>query len=253
MKMLQMVVAAAMLLTAVTPAHAAETASGTWSIFADNGKVQFETRYDSPNGRGHNSHTGAINPQRLGIAKALSSTGEHVSFQDVRDAGRFDYDGWMGNGKGDGTFTFTVSDAFFGELHRRGYDADSLEEKMAAADLDLSLAYIDAMDRAGLHADGFNQLISMKALDVTPEYIAQLRSAGIGPVSVSNAVSLRALRVDDAYVRDLASVGFVHLMPSQYVTLKALHVDSAYVKYLQAHGFRNLTVSQVVTMKAERI
>lgn len=250
---LAFVAAAAMTCTVSTSVRAAETATGTWSIYTENAKVQMETRYEGPSGHDHDRHSDSVDPAKLGIAQALASSGQHVTFQTTHEAGRFDFDGWLGNGKGGGTYLFTVNQAFFDTLRSRGYAADSIEEKMAAADLDLTTEYIEAMNRDGLRADSFGQLISMKAVGVTPEYVAELRGAGIGPVDAGHAITLRALNVDGAYVHDMASVGFSHLEPSQYVTLKALHVDSSYVKYLQAHGFKNLTVGQVITMKAEKI
>jgi hypothetical protein len=169
-----------------------------------------------------------------------------------REAGDFAFDGWVGNGEGSGSYTFTPNDAFFTTLRNRGYDATTIDYKMAFADLDITTSYVNEMESLGLKGD-VNNLIALKALNVSAQYVRDLQAAGVSDISAQQIISLRALHVDAAYVKEIAGAGFPHLAAGQYVTLKAMNVDAAYIRYLRSHGFKNLTVDQVVSMKAERI
>jgi hypothetical protein len=169
-----------------------------------------------------------------------------------REAGDYAFDGWLGNGAGAGSYTFTVNDAFFTALRNRGYDVRTLDYEMAFANLDITTEYVDQMESLGYRGD-VNQLVAMKALGVSAQYVHDLQAAGVTDLTQSQVVSMRALRVDRAFIDEIAKAGFPHLSANQYVTLKAMRIDGAYIRYLRSHGFKNLTVSQVVTMKAERI
>lgn len=233
------------------PANA-DVARGTWNITSDRGAIVLQMNWHSPDGRHENSHSSSIDAQTLGISSALASPGQHATFQLHREAGGYAFDGWLGNGQGAGSYTFTTNDAFFARLRNRGYDVQTLDYEMAFANLDITSAYVDQMESLG-YKGNVNQLIALKALDVTAQYVHDLQAAGITDITQSQVISMRALHIDRAYVNEIADAGFPHLSASQYVTLKALHVDGAYIRYLRGHGFKNLTVSQVVTMKAERI
>jgi hypothetical protein len=242
---------AALAISIAIPARAGDTAKGTWLIYQHDRNVQLYVHWRGANGD-NSDHSSSVDPNALGVTQALESSGRHVKFRIDREAGSFVFDGWIGNGRGSGTFVFTANKGLFENLRSRGYDIDSIGKEMSAANLNITTAYVDGIEGQGLHGD-FGQLISMKALGVTPAYVADLRGAGIDGLTGGAVISLRALHVDGFYVRDLASVGFSHLDAGQYISLKALGVNSAYIRYLQSHGLKNLTVGQVIAMKAEHI
>jgi hypothetical protein len=228
---------------------AADAANGTWSVDQQGESTQLELRWSNGTSHDTTEHSSSVDARELGIAQALASSGQHVRFGIQHEAGNYTLEGWIGNRKGGGTFTFTANTAFFSALRSRGYQIDSIGQEMACADLDITTAYVDGMESKGIHSE-FGQLIAMKALDVTPDYLTELQTAGIDHLAAGELISLRALHVDGAYIRDLASVGFSHLAAGQYVSLKALHIDASYVRYLRSHGQKHLTVGQLITMKA---
>lgn len=244
-------IALALTLILSLPASA-DTARGSWNLTNIHGSLQLETRWQSPDGRDNNQHSSYVDVQALGISDALKSRGQHATFSLHREAGDFAFEGWLGNGEGAGSYTFTPNDAFFTSLRSRGYDVTTMDYKMAFANLDITTKYIDQMESLGFKMD-VNNLVAMKAMGVTPQYVHELQAAGITDLTTSQIVSMRALRIDQGYINEIASAGFPHLAAGQYVTLKAMRVDAAYIRYLRGHGFKNLTVDQVVTMKAERI
>jgi hypothetical protein len=228
------------------------TTSGTWSMQAVNGQYSLETRWSDTSGDNNVSdHEYITNAVDLGISN-IAGTNGHVTFKQHHEAGDYAFEGWLSAGNGGGTYIFTTNDAFFNDLARRGYSFDSLGQKMAAANLDITTEYVNSIESAGFHVDA-HKLITFKALRIDQRYLSDLKSAGINDLSDSQVVSLKALKVDLAYIRDLDSVGFGHMSAHEYVTFKAMKIDSAYIKYLTAHGFKNLTPNQVVTMKAMKV
>ncbi|MBV8639381.1 MAG: hypothetical protein JO322_14975 [Candidatus Eremiobacteraeota bacterium] len=246
------VVATLIAAAALATAAKADVTRGTWNIATERGTVQLELRWRSPDGRENNDHSSSIDAQTLGISNALASPGQHTTFGLHREAGDYAFDGWLGNGEGAGSYTFTPNGAFFATLRSRGYDVQTIDYQMAFANLDITSRYVDEIESLGYKSD-VNQLVAMKALGVTAQYVHDLEAAGVNDITQSQVVPMRALRVDRAYVDEIAQAGFPHLSASQYVTLKAMRIDGAYIRYLRSHGFKNLTVNQVVTMKAERI
>jgi hypothetical protein len=247
------IILALSLLFAMSGAAAfAETTNGTWNATTERGRLQLEMSWHGDDGHHNNDHSSSIDAQALGIANAIVSSGQHVTFKLHREAGDYSFEGWVGNGEGAGNYTFTPNDAFFAALRARGYDVNSMDYKIAFANLDVTTSYVDQMESLGYKGD-VNHLVAMKALAVTPQYVRDLRSAGVTDLSASQVISLRAVGVDAAYIGEIAATGFPRLSASQYLTLRAMHVDGAYIRYLRSHGFKNLTVNQVVTMKAERI
>jgi hypothetical protein len=230
----------------------ADTARGTWNITDAHGKPQLELHWQGTDGLHNDEHSGYVDPQSLGIAGALKSHGEHTTFALRREAGDFAFEGWVGNGEGSGSYTFTPNDAFFASLRSRGYDITKMDDELVFGDLDITKTFVDEMESLGLKGDVGN-LIALKALGVSRQYVNDLQTAGVTDISAQQLIALRALHVDAAYVNEIAGAGFPHLAAGQYVTLKAMHVEAAYIRYLRSHGFKNLTVDQVVSMKAERI
>jgi hypothetical protein len=247
-----MAAAVALLFCSVATAAGAETARGTWNLTNVHGRLELQLHWRSPDGRDNNDHSSYVDAQALGIANALNSSGQHATFASHREAGDFAFEGWLGNGEGAGSYTFTPNDAFFSSLRNRGYDITTMDYKMAFADLDITMNYVNEMESLGFKGD-VSHLIALKALNVSRQYVQDLQAAGVTDITTSQIISLRAVHVDREYVKEIAGAGFPHLSADQYVTLKAMHVDAAYIRYLRSHGFKNLTVDQVVGMKAQRI
>lgn len=273
----------AFLLTAA-PCSADNRMTGEWSVrrlASTSSKVEVNLRSDERSARGGTwDGSFGVDIARLGLSAAdLDSAGHHVQFTLARGAGSFECDGWAGNEKGAGVFTFVPSAAFFDGVRARGLGEVSPRKQLAAATVDLTLDYIDEISAAGFPHLPFDRLITFRALEitrgsladlratfgaafseqdavslaalhVTRAYVADMRSLGISVSSPQNAIQLKALGIDRTYVDALAKAGYPKLEGEQLVQLKALGVDGAYVRYLASHGLTNLTVSKLVQLKA---
>lgn len=207
-------------------AAAVSVATGSWSIATVDGHVHLRTTWSDASGDHSNSEDRDVDANALGIAAPLASHGSRVRFAMNREAGDFAFEGWIASGNGGGSFTFTPNAAFFDDLRKRGFTIDGdnpVGRELSAANLDLTLAYVDDLQRSGVELD-FRGLITF-----------------------------RALGIDGTYIRDLASVGFSHMEARQYITFKSLEITSGYIKYLQAHGLRNLTPREVIAAKSQQI
>ncbi|HTV94227.1 MAG TPA: hypothetical protein VMG98_16110 [Verrucomicrobiae bacterium] len=240
----------ALICVAVTAAAArAETLDGTWSIWNAGSGPRLELNWSNGRGSSNNVTVQDLDVNALGIANALASGGQEARFRLHREAGDYAMDGWLGGGKGGGTYVFTPNATFFDDLRKTGLSVDEPEKQLTFADLDITRKYISDMRAAGYTLD-VNDLITFRALRIDRAYIDSMRAQGIQNADAHELVSLKALHVDAAYIQMLAGYGYAHLDAQQYVTLKALRIDSDYLKRLAGHGLSHLTVQQLVNYKA---
>jgi len=225
------------------------TINGTWSLSTGANHVQLELRWSNGNGSRSDSTQHDVNAGDLGIANALSSNGQHVQFTIHREAGDYAMDGWVGNGKGGGTYEFTPNDTFFADLRKRGFDVPSPEKQITCADLDITRKYVDELAGLGYKLD-LDDLITFRALRIDRAYVQGLRSQGIANLDQREVVDFKALDIDGSYIAMLAKNGYARLSARDYINLKALRVDEDYIKDLAAHGLTHLSVEQLVNYKA---
>ena len=227
----------------------ADTLTGTWSVSNIGSDTSLEIMWNN-GGTWHSDSTiRNVNANALGIANALASGGQDVHFKLHREAGDYAMDGWIGAGKGGGTYVFTPNAAFFDDLRKEGITVDTPEKQLVFANLDVTREFIADMRASGYTLDE-RDLITFRALDIDRAYIDSMRAAGLGDIPARELISLKALDVDAAYIQMLAGYGYSHLEARQYVTLKALKIDSAYIKHLADHGINHLTVDELVKYKA---
>jgi hypothetical protein len=272
--------AALLVLGAPLSARAQSQMRGEWTLSrsAHGDAVRMTVRTDD--GDEHGQTSLSMDSAHIGLAPGdLDSAGKHVTFDVVRDAGTFACEGWVGGGRGAGTLTFAPSATYTAALQARGIAPISAREQLAAAMLDVSLAYIDDIARsgyahlpfqkliafralgvsaasiAGLRAtfrDGLSeeQVVSLTALHVTPSYVADLAALGITGLNAQGAVQMKALGIDRSYIDELSKAGYPHLDERDLVQLKALGVDDTYIHHLAEHGFHDVSVRDLVRMKA---
>ncbi|MGB6985531.1 MAG: hypothetical protein WBD74_06070 [Candidatus Aquilonibacter sp.] len=227
----------------------AETLNGTWAIWNNGSETRMDLHWSNGSGSSNDSTLHDVDVNALGIAGALASSGAHVHFRLHHEAGDYAMDGWVGGGKGGGTYAFTPNAAFFDDLRKEGISVDQPEKQLTFANLDVTREYVADMRSAGYTLDA-KELITFRALGIDRAYIDSMRAQGLQNVDAREMVSLKALRVDAAFIQMLAGYGYAHLEAQQYVTLKALGIDGNYIKHLADRGFNHLTIRQLVSYKA---
>jgi len=248
------VLAALLALAPYAPAPAA-TLNGTWAITpaAAAEKYYFDLTLEDPEGRSHDRSGSDYSLSAIGLtAQRLAGPGHRVTFSIARDAGTFACDGWVANGRGGGSATFTPSAAFISKMNARGYDPTD-EQIASAATVDLTNSFIDGLASAGVEKPSFHDLIAMRALNVDGPYVNDLHSVGINVTGAHDLIELRALKVDAAYVRTLSGLGYKNLSSHQLVQLRALQIDAAFIRKVQSHGIAHPTVEELIRLKAMNV
>lgn len=246
---------APMLALATYYSAAAADLTGTWAVTpaATTGKIYFEMTVGDTNGHDHSRSGSDYTPAAVGLtSQQLSGPGHHITFTIARDAGSFACDGWVADGRGGGSVTFTPSADFIKKMNARGYDPTD-DQIASAATVDLTNAFIDGLASAGVEKPSFHDLIAMRALNVDGPYVTDLHSVGINVTGPHDLIELRALKVDAAYVKTIAALGYSDLSSHQLVQMRAMQIDAAYIRKVQAHGIAHPTVEELIRLKAMNV
>ena len=118
--------------------------NGQWTISGPviRDHIQLETRRTSSRGAMSSSSPIALGQLRGLTPVQLESSGSIVRFEIVRDAGTLEFQGYVQNTSGGGTFTFVPNANFAVELNSLGYPGVSEEKLFALAMHDVSATYI---------------------------------------------------------------------------------------------------------------
>ena len=95
------------------------------------------------------NQTGFGVPEEQAPALGDSRANGPVHFTLTRDAGTFQFDGEMSNGRGSGRFRFTPDQAYVSGMAQLGYRDLSDEDIWRFAVHDVSRAYVQALQREG--------------------------------------------------------------------------------------------------------
>ena len=229
----------------------------------------------------------ALHPHRYAggrlrvILDAPAATPSPAQFSLQRDAGTFQFSGTLGNGSGNGSFTFAPSASFAAGLDSHNLHYRDARSLMAAALVKLTLPYIDDIRGDGYPDISYNSLLGFRALGVTRDSVAELRSVfgtmsaenvmaatalhitrayvdelhgmHVGNVTPERAFAFKSMNITRAYLDELSRSGFPNLPADQILAFKAMHIDAAYLRHLAAHGLTHLTAEQVIQLKAENL
>ena len=161
-------------------AQSSSPITGQWTVGGPvvQDKVQFTIRRTTVNSN-MSSSTAVPLSQLRGLSRAqLDSSGSVARFELVRDAGTLRFEGYLQNGGGGGTFTFSPNPSFAGEMRALGYSGFSDEKQFAMAVHDVSAAYVRDMNALGIRPESTDQLITMRIHNVTVDYVRELKDLG---------------------------------------------------------------------------
>lgn len=208
----------------------------------------------------------------------LASSGSHVTFRVVRDAGSFACDGWSANGRAEGTYSFTPDPAFAQGLAARGIAAPSASQSLRLAISGIDLAYVDKLRSLGIatlspddlvrlgdhgadaaYVEGManagfrfhtpDDVIRLADHGVTPAYVAAMRADGYTNLTADDFVRLVDHGVNQAYIGSMKAVGYSGLSTEDLVRLCDHGVNADFVKQMRAHGYSNLSVDDLIRLR----
>ncbi len=222
--------------------------TGTWRIEERrNGKVELRIEARPRPG----SHTSLSNDHPRADFRGLPAAGSSgpASFELVRDAGVFHFEGQFSGGDGSGTFRFEPSRAYLDKLRGLGYPAPAADQIFSLALHDVTSRDIAELDALGYSRLPYDSLITMAIHGVEPELIRGLQAAGYEHPPVDQLVTLRIHGVSLELIGELGDLGYARPALDQLVTLKIHGVEPALLKELVAFGYERPPLDQAVTLK----
>jgi len=226
--------------------------TGQWTIGKSDSpdKVRFSITRTSPN---HNMNSSSDAPvsQFRGITPAqLGSAAGVARFELVRDAGTFQFEGYLQNGGGGGNFVFTPNPNFGNELRSFGFKAELTNDKIfTMAVHDVSATYIRDMNSLGIRPDSEDKLVTMRIHGVSPEFVRSFKDLGYNELSADKLVTMRIHGVSADFAKSLKDMNYNSVTPDQMVTMKIHGASIEFMKAINALGYDHPTIDQFVTMR----
>ncbi len=275
---------AALLIVSLTQTRAdADTFSGTWTAQPSQtaGQVHLRLEYERADAFGNEQWDESSDvpiAQLRGVSTAdFQSGGMHKSFAIERDAGVMQSDGWFGQGRASGSWTFVPSASFANELNRRGagtptqkqqfqlaignfklatldmllsdgFERPSVADLVAMTEHGVTDAYIDGVKMLPIRPKSVGELIRMRDHGVNPEYLQALASAGYTGIASDDAVRMRDHGVSANYIAGLRRLGY-HPQPDELVRLVDHGVSIAFIERMRSHGYTHLSADDLIRLR----
>jgi len=229
---------------------------GQWTVSGPvvQDRVQLSVQRNST-GSHMNSSSPVQFAQLRGLTRAqLESTGSVARFELVRDAGTFHFEGYLQNGGGGGTFTFTSNPNFEAEMRSLGYGSALSDEKVFTMAIhDVSAAYVREMQSLGIRPSSTDQLITMRIHNVTTDFVKDFKGLGYTDLTPDKLVTMRIHGVSPDFARELKSLGYESVSPDQMVTMRIHNASTDFIKEVEALGYNRPAIDQLVTMRIHNV
>jgi hypothetical protein len=229
--------------------------TGQWLLDKHAGSVAFDLTLRSTGSQG--SHTWDFEETKTvdraslrGLSdEQLASGGTHASFRIVRDAGWFECDGWIANGGGAGTYSFTPDPAFAQGLAARGVGSPTPSQSLRFAVAGIDLAYVDKLRALGISPLTPDDLVRMADHGVDASFVSAMGADGYRFHLPDDLIRLRDHGVDSDYVASMRAAGYTNLTADDLVRLRDHGVDADFVKRMVAHGYSKLSVDDLIRLR----
>jgi len=246
---------AALFITAVVPAQAADPATvGRWSIASrpdDQSRVSLRLEYSGSSGSDswNSSWSSPVALADAGIpADRLRGPIGPVAFTIQREPGSFGCVGSAGEGSGGGQFTYAENTRFDDALASRGMGRPTLHESIELAIAGATLAFIDHIRATTQHA-GVADVVRVVQHGVSPRYIDELAALGYKTPTLDDLVRLRDHGVTPDFIRSVQQAGYRNLSPDDLVRLADHGVRERFIADMRAAGYAKVTADQLITFR----
>ena len=180
-----------------------------------------------------------------------------AKFTIEQSAGRMEFEGALGGGRGAGTFAFTPNRDFVDTLRTLGIAG--LDDVTDHNLKNLTFGSLSAASVRGFRELGFTSLTledlqSFAIRQVTPGYVKTMRELGVsGLDDVRMAEALRFAEVPIGYVRELVALGYRGIAVRDVIELRQAGVTAAFIKEQQSTARSTPSVEALLeARKAER-
>ena len=281
MKAIQAVTATAFFCLALAQVSLAAEFNGSWTLAPSEapGKVQFAIQHRHKGGSFMSQNDWPVDAFQGVDLKAAGR--RDVEFAIVRDAGRIDCEGYLKDGHGAGTFTFTPDADYMPAMDALGFGGVSEDKQFAMMIHDVTLAYAKQMKaenldglttdkllafaifnvtretirdlRAeGLAARNVDKLIAFHVHGIKPEFVRDVRKSGLKP-NEDQLVAMKIHGVTPEYVAEVQKMGFAHPSADELVAMRIHDVSPEYIASMKSRGLKDLTINKLVQLKLHGI
>jgi hypothetical protein len=223
---------------------------GTWQLYYQPSRERVELTFEhyEHGARQHGATSFGVRPTTLhGLPPSqLSSYSGPATFRLVRDAGTFNFEGRLRDGRGTGFFTFSPDSRFPQQLASRGYERPTTDQQYWLALHDVGYAMLDELRAQGYDRPSVNQLVVMGMHGADLDYMRSLSSAGYRVGATRRLVTLRDHGVSRDFIDGLRDAGYRNLSLDDLQELRDHGVTPEFIASLRRFGFTGLTTNQLL-------
>lgn len=254
----------------------AQTATGDWTM--QKAEAPGEVVLSISLGRDHGPSR-STSPWAKGSFEGLDfsqGSRREVRFSATREAGRFDFEGYLAGSEGAGLFRFSPDAAFPRDMEALGFPIDERDQlhmavhdvttgfarEMQGADLagldgdallalrihGADLAYIEELRAAGCEIESSDLLIAFRVHGITPAWVRALESDGLTPDD-SKLIAMKVHGVSPSWIREIAELGYSGVSEDKLIAFRVHGIDPAYIGALQEVGYDDLKADRLIAFK----
>jgi hypothetical protein len=251
------------------------TRSGDWVVKHSDtaGKVDFSLIESHHGGR-----SSSESDWPLSALQGLDTTKpgrQDVHFTIVRDAGKFECEGFLDNGEGAGLFHFYPDAKYPAEMQALGFSSVDEDKQFSMAVQDVSLAFaremrnfqgldtdnliafrifgvntffIHDLRAAGLKATDSDKLVAFRIHGVSPEMVRSLHQAGYNP-DEDTLIAMRIHGVTPEWMEQLKKEGYEHVSLDNLIAFRIHGVSPEFIEKLKGLGYSHPDPDQLIAMR----
>ena len=218
---------------------------GQWTAERTNdGDINLQISYSSPNGKGRSNHGTDYDPSEL----AGFRTGNDIRFELRRAAGTFHFEGRFDGEMGQGTFTFQGNPSYIPEMSRLGYKVEQ-DDLFQLALFDVSPSYVAGLRDVGYDGLTLEQLVEFRIFGVDAELVRSLREAGHEDLPASKLVELKIHGATPEFAREMAELGYRDLSLDRLVEFRIHGVTPDFIREIADAGHEGVSANDLVAMR----
>lgn len=228
---------------------AAQPIEGRWLLDFDRGG-RVELTLERRGGHRSWNHSSDYRLEDFrGLARPEGTAETPVSFELVRDAGTFVFEGRLDQSGGSGRFSFAANPDFVDSMARMGYSALTPDQISSLALHDIGRKFVTELKALGYSTVPVDDLISMGIHGATPEFIRELKALGYERLAVDDLVSMCIHEATPAFIREMKGLGYDRLAADELVSMRIHEVTPEFVREMTSLGYPLVPGDDLVSMR----
>jgi hypothetical protein len=219
----------------------AQTVEGHWSATMNGPVAIIEFR---PGAFDSNSWTDTTNFRLSDLGNTANN-----SFSSTRDAGTVVFYGKFANGKGNGTYVFTLSKSFADSVAASGVTTVNARDGFSFFRKGFPIAYMTFLKQSGFKGITAHSANAMCALKIDGPFINQFKAIGYSNIPPHILITFKVMHIDAAFISGFQQLGYAHISLNDLPALKNNHITPEYVAEMQKQGIKETRLREYFRMK----